>query len=703
VGMPSPDEYREAVQNPRFCFKDPELQGGAALTDKLGLPRAFSGQFAVVFRLDCGGRSYAVRCFTTHHPDQEERYAAIDAYLRQHQLPCMVQFEYQPQGIRLRGQWYPILKMEWVEGQTLDQFVFANLHNPQALRQLAENFWSILAFLEQHDIAHGDLQHGNILVSNGHVRLVDYDGMYVPALQGRGSHEVGQRNYQHPARCEADFGPHIDRFSALVIYTSLLALSVEPRLWQELQGGDDCLLLRRDDFLSPQSSRGLARLSAIDELGVSYYACKIMEALACNDLSAIPPLRDLVFPSQALTFFTVRPRLERALASALVLLCAAAIGVALDSGQLEAVLGAAFATSATWQAFIAALYARYRFLPQTREKRALTASAREIAKERDTLWRRLRKQQDKLRSLEAREQAEQRPYQAKLDELRLRFNEEASQLQAELARKLAAVDQKLKELVQLEAEEKRRALEKLRAESIRTYLRLQLIANAPLRGIGPENKNALLKAGLKSAADFVGVHIQQRSFGLKLSTVAYFELPNGRLLRVRGIGPVKAQEVDKWRQEMTAMAQAFVPQALPPQQEWLISQKYQQQRDELLDERGKLSATAEEKLRHHWDRMVGEESRYLQAIQAVCNRYQARRKQLSEEITQLEGQMRALSAKLATLKAQLESYKGITFAQYLWIVVNPKEPRDRETQAQQAPAPTAPPSAGSPWWKQNSI
>ena len=44
--------------------------------------------------------------------------------------------------------------------------------------------------MREHVIAHGDLQHGNIIVQDdGTIRLVDYDGCYVPELAGLKSNE----------------------------------------------------------------------------------------------------------------------------------------------------------------------------------------------------------------------------------------------------------------------------------------------------------------------------------------------------------------------------------------------------------------------------------------------------------------------------------------------------------------------------------
>ena len=94
-------------------------------------------------------------------------------------------FDYLPKGIKVRGQWYPILKMEWVQGELLSQYVERHLHNPSDLQQLAARWIEMTKALHANSIAHGDLQERNVLVVNGQLKLVDYDGMFVPALSGR--------------------------------------------------------------------------------------------------------------------------------------------------------------------------------------------------------------------------------------------------------------------------------------------------------------------------------------------------------------------------------------------------------------------------------------------------------------------------------------------------------------------------------------
>src|SRR5262249_28223604 len=137
--------------------------------------------------------------------------------------PYVVGFEFLPKGIKVKSQWYPILKMEWVRGELLHDYIKKHLRDSVTLLKLAERWQAMIKALQGATISHGDLQHGNIVVVNGELRLIDYDGMFVPALSGQMSNEVGHRNYQHPLRTEFDFGPYLDHFAAWVIYISLVA------------------------------------------------------------------------------------------------------------------------------------------------------------------------------------------------------------------------------------------------------------------------------------------------------------------------------------------------------------------------------------------------------------------------------------------------------------------------------------------------
>ena len=286
---PTPQDYNEAVQNPPYAFSDPELQAGACETTALGLPKPITGNFASVYRLQCGGRDWAVRCFWRDVSDMQVRYCEISAHLSAATLPYTVGFEYQPSGIRIKGTWYPILKMEWVEGLLLNDYIVTNLHDSRRLGALLDRWVRLVGDLERAGCAHGDLQHGNVLVVGGEFKLVDYDGMYVPALRGMGSHELGQQHYQHPRRGAADFGPHLDRFSAWVISLSLEALRADPSLWTALEAGDERLLLRRQDFEDPSSSPALALLAGHSDPSLRARALQF-RALLDGPVDAVPPL-----------------------------------------------------------------------------------------------------------------------------------------------------------------------------------------------------------------------------------------------------------------------------------------------------------------------------------------------------------------------------------------------------------------------------
>ncbi len=254
MAWPTGQQYGEAVQHPHLCFGDADLKACQIETDRLGLPRPRSGNFAVVYKGTRGQRTWAIKCFTREIANQRERYAAISSHLRNAALPFTVGFEFVDQGVRASGSWYPVLKMEWVSGVPLSRYIETHLRDETSLLQLAAQWVRMIKELRAARIAHGDLQHGNVILSGDSLKLVDYDGMFVPALSGAVSTEVGHPNYQHPGRERLQFGPRLDNFSGWTVYVSLVALAVDPSLWQRSNAGDDCLLFRAGDFAAPSAS-----------------------------------------------------------------------------------------------------------------------------------------------------------------------------------------------------------------------------------------------------------------------------------------------------------------------------------------------------------------------------------------------------------------------------------------------------------------
>ena len=257
---PNHTDYQDALQDPKLCFAGEDLKAGEAACDPMGLPRVMSGNFASVYEISTGGKRWAIRCFVRQVSGTQARYSRLSEHLESVKVPWLVDFDFIPNGIMVQGEWYPIVKMEWVEGCPLNTYIDQHIQEPQALLALAAQFRTLVSDLRRHKIAHGDFQHGNIMVTTaGQLRLVDYDGMYCPAFGKKRSPELGHANFQHPLRLADYYDESLDNFSALAIYTSLLALAAEPGLWKEFFTGDN-LILSSADYRNVQGSKVFQRL-----------------------------------------------------------------------------------------------------------------------------------------------------------------------------------------------------------------------------------------------------------------------------------------------------------------------------------------------------------------------------------------------------------------------------------------------------------
>jgi WD40 repeat protein/serine/threonine protein kinase len=299
---PHSQDYNEAIQNPSSCFSDPDLRQGEVVCNAMGLPVPCSGNFADVYAVSTAQGKWAVKCFTRQIPGLRERYQQISLFLEQVKLPFMVDFTFLERGVLVQGDWYPILKMQWVEGFTLNQFVRDHLDKPHVLETLCQIWVKLAQRLREVSLAHCDLQHGNVLLVPGtgsksgslRIKLVDYDGMCVPALTLLKSIEVGHPSYQHPQRLrEGIYSLEVDRFSHLVIYTALRALMVCGKaLWDKYDNSDN-LLFKQADFEAPVRSPLFAELLRINNPEVHQLVSALIEAPGMP-LERVPLLADLL-------------------------------------------------------------------------------------------------------------------------------------------------------------------------------------------------------------------------------------------------------------------------------------------------------------------------------------------------------------------------------------------------------------------------
>lgn len=294
MAYPSLEQYNQAFQLHAKLLTDPELKSGTVATSGLGLPLAISGGFALTYTIKAGTKKYAVRCFHRESKALERRYEAISKKIASLHSPYFLDFNFQPQGIKVEGAPYPIVKMAWAKGETLGEFLEDNRNSPQAIAKLSTSLESLAAFLEKEKIAHGDFQTGNLMVSDGGatVQLIDYDGMFVDEIKMLGSSELGHVNFQHPKRKSTNpFDHTLDRFSLISLWLALKALRLDPSIWDRTNSELDAIVFRANDFTDPGSSPVFGMLAGNKALSGDI---KNFAAVCASAMDKAPALADFI-------------------------------------------------------------------------------------------------------------------------------------------------------------------------------------------------------------------------------------------------------------------------------------------------------------------------------------------------------------------------------------------------------------------------
>lgn len=259
---PTTQDFCRAIKNPSAAFADPDLKAGDPVIGPDGWPLAVPGRGSDVFQVCAAdGRSWAIKCYRQPDHDLARRYAKIEEAMEHAGLAFTVGCGFLEQGVRVGEEWFPCLKLEWVEGQTLHRVARDQAGNPAALDSIFLTWVRLCRKLREAGIAHGDLEASNALLVPGPragaygVKLVDYDAVFVPALAAFPFREQGHPAFQHPARAVARISSlDVDRFPHLVIGTALKGLSIAgPDLWDRY-GGPDHLLFKPEDLKAPAAS-----------------------------------------------------------------------------------------------------------------------------------------------------------------------------------------------------------------------------------------------------------------------------------------------------------------------------------------------------------------------------------------------------------------------------------------------------------------
>ena len=284
-------EYVKAIQDASDNLD--KLAHLTPVQDDHGEPYRSSGAFAVVFKMQdkSTGKYYALKCFTEEQQGRAEAYRQIADELDLLDSPYITSVKYMEKELFVDSQCeedeFPVLLMDWVDGETMEAYIAANYRNQSAMLMLSYRFGKMAAWLRTQSFSHGDIKPDNIMVRpDGSLTLVDYDGMFVPSMKGSQSPTIGTRDFSHPLRTVDDFDETIDDFSLASIALSLKAISMKSTLL-DVYGASDRLLFSENDYRNPSNSKVI---SALQELMCDKDFCTLyslfMLALARKELSA---------------------------------------------------------------------------------------------------------------------------------------------------------------------------------------------------------------------------------------------------------------------------------------------------------------------------------------------------------------------------------------------------------------------------------
>lgn len=227
---------------------------------KPGRPKSWAGNFAVVVPAEkiCNGNNegnFALRFFLAKTPSHITQ---ITSFINNNPHPSLVGCKMYRSMLTMKdGEKVDMMEMDFVSGTTIDDWIKDAMANGQhsILSALAEAIRESVNELVGMGFYHGDLSHSNIMIEDGfrpgseiksQLKFIDYDSVLVSSVKNPPhTKETGHPNFQHPSRKASRFTMLEDvYFSSVLIYVSLIALSVSPGLWDKYHSKGDNIIFQ---------------------------------------------------------------------------------------------------------------------------------------------------------------------------------------------------------------------------------------------------------------------------------------------------------------------------------------------------------------------------------------------------------------------------------------------------------------------------
>jgi serine/threonine protein kinase len=704
VSTPKPtlQEYQEAIQRPDLCFEDSDLKRGRPVAGVFNLPKVISGGFAGVFQIKKGSRSYAARCFLKDVPDNEKRYKAISSFLKRKRIPYFAKFEYIDKGIQVKGSWYPLLKMEWLNGVTLGEYIERNRRDAKIMEDLVAKFKVLIESLKKRGISHGDLHDQNIMVVNGELKVIDYDAMFVQGLEGFESSELGHTNYQHPERRLSDFGPYVDNFSEWVIYLSLLALVKKPDIWEKLNGGDQCLLFRSGDFEDPEASRAFAAIEAIPDDNLRILTDAFKDAVYTYNLEDIPSIvnekqiinkrrklytevakipqvstegfkvevpqadRSWIWSSKKIEYknFKKSFKLEKSMLILTVI-------YVLTLGLLFIVYGVSIHRVALYSIGLPfpllMIPTSYYFSEVVKNRNNKASRIRWLEEEIKLKRKTIQRDVDSINRLKEETNRKIKELKQEIVDLRNEESLELKKSEASYWARLRRLSDERKSIIKQENNELETLLKELQKNYVMEKLSTHRVRDSNIRGIGFFRGLFLARGGVKTAADFIDVNVRNSLF---FGVGARFRLRNGKMIHIRWISPAQSTALRRWRNQLTEKYKIMIPKELPSSLKDQVEHRYEEKLSKLQIEEEKAKTDLQvskknikDKYTKLYDSLKLEIEKHKKHHDTIVNRM---RGQLTEKCSEVE----SLDWEMSNLEHELKGYESISFKNYFKEIVS---------------------------------